>query len=62
MTASQMRIAETIAAFYGVAGTNDGVSRSYKQAVDDLYARGDLDNRVEEVLQDIRDLSIAGTV
>lgn len=28
----------------------------------DQYARGDLDNRVEEVLQEIRDLSIAGTV
>lgn len=36
MTASQMRIAETIDAFYGDAGTNDGVSRSYKQAVEDL--------------------------
>ena len=28
----------------------------------DQYARGDLDNRVEEVLQEIRDLSIEGTV
>lgn len=28
----------------------------------DRYAQGDLDNRVEEVLQEIRDLSIAGTV
>ena len=28
MTASQMRIAETIDAFYGDAGTKDGVSRS----------------------------------
>lgn len=28
----------------------------------DQYAKGDLDNRVEEVLQEIRDLSIAGTV
>lgn len=36
MTASQMRIAETIDAFYGDAGTRDGVSRSYKQAVEDL--------------------------
>lgn len=36
MTASQMRIAETIDAFYGDAGANDGVSRSYKQAVEDL--------------------------
>jgi bridging integrator 3 len=36
MTASQMRIAETIDAFYGDAGTKDGVSRSYKQAVEDL--------------------------
>ncbi|BDD61991.1 BAR adaptor protein Hob3 [Monascus purpureus] len=38
MTASQMRIAETIDAFYGDAGTGDGVSRSYKQAVEDLDA------------------------
>lgn len=38
MTASQMRIAETIDAFYGEAGTKDGVSRSYKQAVEDLDA------------------------
>lgn len=36
MTASQMRIAETIDAFYGDAGAKDGVSRSYKQAVEDL--------------------------
>lgn len=56
MTASQMRIAETIDAFYGDAGANDGVSRSYKQAVEDLdaetikaldgpfrYAKGDED-------------------
>ena len=32
MTASQMRIAETIDAFYGDSGAKDGVSRSYKQA------------------------------
>ncbi|KAK7184292.1 BAR adaptor protein Hob3 [Paraphaeosphaeria minitans] len=38
MTASQMRIAETIDAFYGDAGAKDGVSRSYKQAVTDLDA------------------------
>ncbi|KAI6789956.1 BAR-domain-containing protein [Hortaea werneckii] len=38
MTASQMRIAETIDAFYGESGANDGVSRSYKQAVEDLDA------------------------
>ena len=38
MTASQMRIAETIDAFYGDAGAKDGVSRSYKQAVVDLDA------------------------
>jgi len=38
MTASQMRIAETIDAFYGDAGARDGVSRSYKQAVQDLDA------------------------
>merc|ERR1712137_835684 len=38
MTASQMRIAETIDAFYGDTGTKDGVSRSYKQAVTDLDA------------------------
>jgi hypothetical protein len=31
MTASQMRIAETIDAFYGDAGAKDGVSRSYKR-------------------------------
>ncbi|MCJ1476830.1 BAR adaptor protein Hob3 [Lambiella insularis] len=36
MTASQMRIADTIDQFYGDAGANDGVSRSYKQAVKDL--------------------------
>lgn len=36
MTASQMRIAETIDAFYGDSGARDGVSRSYKQAVEDL--------------------------
>lgn len=36
MTASQMRIAETIDAFYGDSGAKDGVSRSYKQAVEDL--------------------------
>lgn len=38
MTASQMRIAETIDAFYGDSGAEDGVSRSYKQAVEDLDA------------------------
>jgi bridging integrator 3 len=38
MTASQMRIAETIDAFYGDSGAKDGVSRSYKQAVEDLDA------------------------
>nr|POE56557.1 protein hob3 [Quercus suber] len=38
MTASQMRIAETIDAFYGDSGAQDGVSRSYKQAVEDLDA------------------------
>ena len=38
MTASQMRIAETIDAFYGDAGTRDGVSRSYKTAVEELDA------------------------
>lgn len=38
MTASQMRIAETIDAFYGDAGAKDGVSRSYKDAVADLDA------------------------
>ncbi len=36
MTASQMRIAETIDAFYGDAGAKDGVSREYKKAVNDL--------------------------
>ncbi|KAK5134887.1 hypothetical protein LTR08_005977 [Meristemomyces frigidus] len=38
MTASQMRIAETIDAFYGESGAKDGVSKSYKQAVEDLDA------------------------
>ena len=38
MTASQMRIAETIDAFYGDSGAKDGVSSSYKQAVEDLDA------------------------
>lgn len=38
MTSSQMRIAETIDAFYGESGAKDGVSRSYKQAVEDLDA------------------------
>ncbi|CAK1365749.1 unnamed protein product [Cercospora beticola] len=38
MTVSQMRIAETIDAFYGDSGATDGVSRSYKQAVEDLDA------------------------
>jgi hypothetical protein len=33
-----MRIAETIDAFYGDSGARDGVSRSYKQAVEDLDA------------------------
>jgi amphiphysin len=33
-----MRIAETIDAFYGDSGAKDGVSRSYKQAVEDLDA------------------------
>jgi len=33
-----MRIAETIDAFYGESGAKDGVSRSYKQAVEDLDA------------------------
>jgi bridging integrator 3 len=38
MTASQMRIAETIDAFYGEAGAKDGVSRAYKTAVEELDA------------------------
>lgn len=38
MTASQMRIAETIDAFYGDAGTRDGVSKYYRQAVEELDA------------------------
>ena len=38
MTQAQMRIAETIDAFYGDSGARDGVSRSYKQAVEDLDA------------------------
>ncbi|VVT45577.1 uncharacterized protein SAPINGB_P000799 [Magnusiomyces paraingens] len=36
MTASQTRIAETIDAFYGDAGTRDGVSKYYLQAVQEL--------------------------
>ncbi|KAK6362074.1 BAR adaptor protein Hob3 [Orbilia blumenaviensis] len=36
MTASQMRIAETIDSFYGDSGAKDGVSRSYRQAVEEL--------------------------
>jgi hypothetical protein len=38
MTASQTRIAETIDAFYGEAGTRDNVSAYYRQAVEDLDA------------------------
>jgi bridging integrator 3 len=38
MTASQTRIAETIDAFYGEAGTKDNVSSYYRQAVEDLDA------------------------
>lgn len=36
MTASQTRIAETIDAFYGDAGTRDGVSKYYLTAVQEL--------------------------
>jgi len=38
MTASQTRIAETIDAFYGEAGTKDNVSAYYRQTVEDLDA------------------------
>lgn len=38
MTASQTRIAETIDAFYGEAGTKDNVSAYYRQAVEELDA------------------------
>lgn len=38
MTASQTRIAETIDAFYGEAGTTDNVSAYYRQAVEDIDA------------------------
>ncbi len=38
MTSAQTRIAETIDAFYGEAGTRDGVSRYYRQAVEELDA------------------------
>ncbi|KAK9477933.1 hypothetical protein V1514DRAFT_332378 [Lipomyces japonicus] len=38
MTASQTRIAETIDAFYGESGANDGVSKYYRTAVEDLDA------------------------
>lgn len=36
LTASQMRIAETVDAFYGDTGVKDNVSKAYKQAVEDL--------------------------
>jgi hypothetical protein len=39
MTAAQTRIAETIDAFYGEAGTRDNVSAYYRQAVEDLDAQ-----------------------
>ncbi|KAI9810560.1 MAG: BAR adaptor protein Hob3 [Phylliscum demangeonii] len=38
MTASQMRIAETVDTFFGDAGGRNAVSRAYKQAVEDLDA------------------------
>ncbi|EPX74214.1 BAR adaptor protein Hob3 [Schizosaccharomyces octosporus yFS286] len=38
MTASQTRIANTIDAFYGDAGSKDGVSAYYRQVVEDLDA------------------------
>lgn len=38
MTSSQTRIAETIDAFYGDAGTRDGISKYYLQAVQELDA------------------------
>jgi len=38
MTAAQTRIAETIDAFYGEAGTKDNISAYYRQAVEDLDA------------------------
>ena len=38
MTASQMRIAETIDAFYGDVSKNDGLSREYKNCVEALDA------------------------
>ncbi|ODQ67141.1 BAR-domain-containing protein [Nadsonia fulvescens var. elongata DSM 6958] len=38
MTASQTRIAETIDAFYGDAGTRDGISKYYLQSVEELDA------------------------
>jgi len=37
MTAAQKEIGDTIDAFYGDAGANDGVSKSYKQAVKELH-------------------------
>ncbi|KAK6435694.1 BAR adaptor protein Hob3 [Oleoguttula sp. CCFEE 5521] len=56
MTASQMRIAETIDAFYGDSGASDGVSRSYKQAVEDLDAETvkALDGPYRSVPSDLR--------
>lgn len=60
MTASQMRIAETIDAFYGDSGATDGVSRSYKQAVEDLDAETvkALDGPYRCVTQDPRMLDL----
>jgi bridging integrator 3 len=49
MTASQTRIAETIDAFYGEAGTKDNVSAYYRQAVEDLDA-----DTVKELVQSER--------
>jgi bridging integrator 3 len=49
MTASQTRIAETIDAFYGEAGTKDNVSAYYRKAVEDLDA-----DTVKELVQSER--------
>ncbi|KAK9468428.1 hypothetical protein V1512DRAFT_103494 [Lipomyces arxii] len=38
MTAAQTRIAETIDAFYGDSGAQDGISKYYRSAVEDLDA------------------------
>lgn len=54
MTASQTRIAETIDAFYGDAGTRDGVSKYYLTAVQELDSETikELDGPFRETILD----------